>query len=56
MMTQAFSLSETALTLALLSLVFWLAPSGRAPDMLEVLSASCRAFCRWPCRSPTRSR
>ena len=30
MMTHAFSLSETALTIALVSLVFWLAPSGKA--------------------------
>jgi hypothetical protein len=44
MMTQAFSLSEAALTLALVSLVFWLAPSGRAPRMDEVLSGELPAF------------
>jgi hypothetical protein len=38
MLTQAFSLSETALTLALVSLVFWLAPTGKAPDIAGVLS------------------
>jgi hypothetical protein len=44
MMTQAFSLSETALTLALVSLVFWLAPSGTVPGMDEVLSGKLPVF------------
>ena len=34
----AFSMSEQALTLALMSLVFWLAPSGWRPDLTDVLS------------------
>ena len=38
MMTQAFSLSELALTLALVSLVFWLSPAGQGPDIASVLS------------------
>jgi len=38
MMTSAFSVSETALTIALVSLVFWLAPSGRTPDLSGLLS------------------
>ena len=38
MMTQAFSMSELALTLALVSLVFWFAPAGRVPDVLQVLA------------------
>ena len=44
MMTHAFSLSETALMLALVSLVFWLAPSGRTPGALEVLSGGLPGF------------
>ena len=42
MLTHAFSMSELAVTIALVSLVFWLAPSGRAPNALEV------AFGAWP--------
>ena len=38
MMTSVFSMAENALTLSLVSLVFWLAPSGRAPAMGDVLS------------------
>jgi len=38
MMTSVFSLSETALTIALVSLVFWLAPSGQAPEIFKVVS------------------
>jgi hypothetical protein len=37
MLTNAFSLSETALTIALLSLLYWLAPAGRAAGTLEGL-------------------
>jgi len=37
MMTASFSLCEIALTLAALSLVFWFAPSGRTPGILELL-------------------
>jgi hypothetical protein len=37
MMTSAFSLAEAALTLALVSLVFWLAPAGLAPDPYDLL-------------------
>jgi hypothetical protein len=38
MVTHVFSMSETALTIALVSLLFWLAPSGWAPDALQLLS------------------
>ena len=44
MMTHAFYLSETALTLALLSLAFWLAPSGRSPELLDMLSGGPAGF------------
>lgn len=37
MMTTAFSAAEYALELALLSLLFWLAPSGMAPDLWTLL-------------------
>jgi hypothetical protein len=37
MMTQAFSLAEIALWLALVSLMFWLAPSGKPPIALNML-------------------
>lgn len=37
MMTQAFGLAEIALTVSLVSLVFWLAPSGTAPDLIELI-------------------
>ena len=37
MLTNAFSLSETALTIALVSLLFWLAPAGRAAGTFEGL-------------------
>jgi hypothetical protein len=35
--TQAFALSEMAVMVALISLLFWFAPAGRAPDALELL-------------------
>ena len=38
MMTSAFSSAEMALTVAVLSLIFWLAPSGRTPGILELVS------------------
>jgi hypothetical protein len=38
MLTSAFSISETALSFGLLSLVFWLAPMGRTPDIAALLS------------------
>jgi hypothetical protein len=44
MMTHAFSVSETALTFALISLAFWFAPSGRSPMGLEVLSGELPVF------------
>jgi len=36
LVTHAFSASETALTIALISLVFWLAPAGLMPSLEEV--------------------
>jgi hypothetical protein len=44
MMTNAFSLSEGALMLAVVSLVFWFAPSGRTPGALELLSGGLPGF------------
>jgi hypothetical protein len=45
MMTHAFSMSETALTFALISLVFfWLAPTGRSALGLELLSGEPPMF------------
>ena len=38
MMTSVFSVSETVLTIAIASLVFWLAPMGRAPQMIDLVS------------------
>jgi len=37
MMTSVFSATETVLTVALVSLVFWLAPAGRAPELMDFL-------------------
>jgi hypothetical protein len=49
MMTHAFSMSETALTLALVSLVFWLAPSGRSPELIDILSGGPAGFLPLAC-------
>ena len=38
MTTHAFSVAEIAITLALVSLAFWLAPTGSAPGVREVLA------------------
>jgi hypothetical protein len=40
MITHAFSMTEAALTLSLLSLVLWLAPSGTVPAMSEMLTGT----------------
>ena len=45
MMTHAFSFAEVVLMLALVSLVFWLAPSGRAPGVPDMLSGRLAGFC-----------
>ena len=39
-MTSVFSLSELSLTTALVSLLFWLAPAGQAPDLVGLMSGS----------------
>jgi hypothetical protein len=44
MMTSAFGFAETATTLALLSLVFWLAPSGYAPDLSGLFTGEPSLF------------
>ena len=44
MVTHAFSFSELTLTFALLSLVFWFTPSGRALDLSDVISGDAAAF------------
>jgi hypothetical protein len=36
LVTHAFAIAETAVTVALISLVFWLAPSGFAPSLDQV--------------------
>jgi hypothetical protein len=38
MMTQMFSVSENALTFAMVSLFFWFAPAGTAPNPMELLT------------------
>jgi hypothetical protein len=40
MATHAFSMTECALTLSLLSLVFWFAPAGLLPDMEDLMSGT----------------
>jgi hypothetical protein len=44
MMTQAFYAAEAGLTIAVLSLIFWFAPAGRAPEVFEILSGEGPAF------------
>ena len=44
MVTHAFSFAEAVLMLALVSLVFWLAPSGRTPGVSDVLSGRLTGF------------
>ena len=44
LMTQAFSWAEASLTLSLISLVFWFAPSGRAPDVIELFAGELGSF------------
>ena len=38
MMTHVFSVSENALTFALVSLIFWFAPAGAAPDPIDAFT------------------
>jgi hypothetical protein len=38
MMTQAFSMTEIALSVSLMSLIFWFAPSGQAPDLFSLFT------------------
>jgi hypothetical protein len=44
MVTHAFGVSEMLLAAALLSLAFWLAPSGQEPRLLDLLSGNASAF------------
>jgi hypothetical protein len=44
MMTSAFGLAETAIWFSVLSLVFWLAPSGYQPDLTDWLSGEPSQF------------
>lgn len=44
LMTFAFNMAETALTFALLSLLFWLAPTGQAPDLAAAISGEASIF------------
>jgi hypothetical protein len=38
MMTQAFSITEIALSMSLMSLIVWFAPSGQAPDLFSLFT------------------
>jgi hypothetical protein len=44
MMTHAFSVAETAVLAALVSLVFWFAPRGMAPDFVQLVSGEAGTF------------
>jgi len=44
MMTSVFSLAETALWIALLSLLFWMAPAGHAPDFDLLVAGEAPPF------------
>lgn len=44
MMTAAFATAETALVAAVISLVFWMAPAGRAPDAFEIIAGEASGF------------
>lgn len=44
MMTHAFAMAETGVLAACLSLVFWLAPRGMAPDLAQLLSGEAGVF------------
>jgi len=44
MTTSVFSLAETALWIALLSLLFWLAPAGQTPDMDAFIAGEASTF------------
>jgi len=44
MTTSVFSLAETALWIALLSLLFWFAPAGHAPDMDQFIAGEASTF------------
>lgn len=44
MMTSAFSLSETALSVAVFSLLFWLAPNGRGLELEELVTRELSTF------------
>jgi hypothetical protein len=44
LVTHAFSASETALTIALVSLVFWFAPTGMAPTFDQVFGGEANGF------------
>jgi len=44
MMTSVFSLAEIALSMAIFSLIFWLAPAGRAPSFEQLILGDGPAF------------
>ena len=44
MMTHAFSMAESGVLFAVLSLLFWLAPQGMAPDFLQLMSGEGNTF------------
>jgi hypothetical protein len=43
-MTCAFCVAELAVMLSLMSLAFWLAPSGQTPDVVELISGESTGF------------
>jgi hypothetical protein len=47
MLTSAFSIAETGLWLALMSLVFWFAPMGRTPEITALLSGEVPGLLSW---------
>jgi len=44
MMTHAFAMAETGVLVALMSLMFWLAPRGLAPDIEQFFTGEARTF------------
>jgi hypothetical protein len=44
LMTHAFLFAETALVMAMISLVFWFAPSGLMPDFAELMAGQAGAL------------
>ena len=52
-MTQTFMLTETALLLSCLSLVFWFAPAGQTPSLELLFGGEAPPLITWGSHSPT---